>query len=232
MARAPMILTKVEITQIHKTLLQMLKQSEDWYLYHEHLEEINAPIYFHEFVERARAHGLKFLGEAQIRQMVPGNYPPEIEQVLQRLQGLPRVIAMGDFNFDLASPQYQLTTQSLDDAWVLASEGLAPAGVAVSSAGTQPSRVNPLAIRALDEVGIDIRSHTSKSVDGISPAGVDAVITLCAEEVCPVFLGKALRVHWGMPDPAAAAGSEEAKLQAFRNVRDELCRRLAIVFAQ
>jgi methyltransferase-like protein/SAM-dependent methyltransferase len=64
---------------------EMMKQSEDWYLYHEHLEEINVPIYFHEFVERARAHGLKFLGEAQIRQMVPGNYPAEVEQVLQRL---------------------------------------------------------------------------------------------------------------------------------------------------
>jgi arsenate reductase len=109
---------------------------------------------------------------------------------------------------------------------------LAPAGVTVSSAGSQPSRVNPLAIRALDEIGIDIRSHESKSVDRVSPAGVDAVITLCAEEVCPAFLGKALRIHWGMPDPAAAAGSEEARLQAFRDVRDELRRRLAAVFAR
>ena len=107
---------------------------------------------------------------------------------------------------------------------------LAPTGVTVSSAGSQPSRVNPLAIRALDEIGIDIRSHSSKGVDGISPAGVDAVITLCAEEVCPVFLGKAPRVHWGLPDPAGAGGSEEEQLQAFRNVRDELRRRLAVVF--
>jgi arsenate reductase len=107
---------------------------------------------------------------------------------------------------------------------------LAPPGVAVSSAGSQPSRVNPLAIRALDEIGLDIRSHVSKSVDGISPAGVDAVITLCAEEVCPVFLGKAHRVHWGLPDPAAAGGDEGQQLQAFRNVRDELRRRLAAVF--
>jgi arsenate reductase (thioredoxin) len=107
---------------------------------------------------------------------------------------------------------------------------LAPAGVTVSSAGSQPSRVNPLAIRALDEIGIDIRSHTSKLVDGISPAGVDAVITLCAEEVCPVFLGKAHRVHWGLPDPAGAGRTDEEQLQAFRNIRDELRRRLAIVF--
>jgi arsenate reductase len=108
---------------------------------------------------------------------------------------------------------------------------LAPAGVTVSSAGSQPSRVNPLAIRALDEIGIDIRSQVSKSVDGISPAGIDAVLTLCAEEVCPVFLGKADRVHWALPDPAAAGGTEEERLQAFRDVRDELRRRLAVVFA-
>jgi arsenate reductase len=108
---------------------------------------------------------------------------------------------------------------------------LAPAGVMVSSAGSQPSRVNPLAVRALDEIGIDIRSHTSKDVASISPEGIDAVITLCAEEVCPVFLGKAHRVHWGLPDPAGAGGTEEEQLQAFRNVRDELRRRLAVVFA-
>ena len=87
---------------------------------------------------------------------------------------------------------------------------LAPAGVTVSSAGSQPSRVNPLAIRALDEIGIDIRSHRSKSVESISPEGVEAVITLCAEEVCPVFLGKAQRVHWGLPD-SAGAGSDRRR---------------------
>ncbi len=107
---------------------------------------------------------------------------------------------------------------------------LAPPGVTVSSAGSQPSRVNPLAIRALDEIGIDIRSHTSKSIDGISPQGVDAVITLCAEEVCPVFLGKAHRVHWGITDPAGVEGSENERLERFRKVRDELRRRLGVVF--
>jgi arsenate reductase len=108
---------------------------------------------------------------------------------------------------------------------------LAPAGVTVSSAGSNPSRVNPLAIRVLDEIGIDIRGQRSKSVDTISPEGVEAVITLCAEEVCPVFLGKARRVHWGLPDPARAGGTEEEQLQAFRSIRDELRRRLAVVFA-
>ena len=108
---------------------------------------------------------------------------------------------------------------------------LAPAGVRISSAGSSPSRVNPLAIRALDEIGIDIRGQRSKSVDVIPPEGVEAVISLCAEEVCPVFLGKARRFHWGLPDPAGASGTEEERLQAFRNVRDELRRRLSILFA-
>jgi arsenate reductase (thioredoxin) len=109
---------------------------------------------------------------------------------------------------------------------------LAPEGVRISSAGSKPSRVNPLAIRALDELGIDIRSHVSKSVDDIAPDGVDAVVTLCAEEVCPVFLGKAHRLHWGLPDPAGAGSTETEQLQAFRDVRDELRRRLAVVFAR
>jgi arsenate reductase len=107
---------------------------------------------------------------------------------------------------------------------------LAPAGVTVSSAGSEPSKVNPLAIRALDEIGIDIRGHHSKSVETLSPEGVDAVITLCAAEVCPVFLGKAHRIHWGLPDPAGAGANDEEQLQAFRNVRDELRRRLSVVF--
>ncbi len=109
---------------------------------------------------------------------------------------------------------------------------LAPAGIRVSSAGSKPSRVTPLAIRALDEIGIDIRSHQSKSVDSIPPEGVEAVITLCAEEVCPLFLGKARRIHWGLPDPAGAGSNDEEQLEAFRRVRDELRHRLAIVFGR
>lgn len=108
---------------------------------------------------------------------------------------------------------------------------LAPPGVTVSSAGSKPSQVNPLAIRALDEIGLDIRGQRSKSVDSIAPDGVDAVITFCAEEVCPLFLGKAKRVHWGMPDPAGAGSTEEERLQAFRDVRDEIRRRFEVLFA-
>jgi arsenate reductase len=109
---------------------------------------------------------------------------------------------------------------------------LAPAGVKVSSAGSRPSKVNPLAIQALDEIGLDLRGHHSKSVETIPPDGVDVVITLCAEEECPVFLGKARRIHWGLPDPGGAGLSDEQKLQSFRDVRDELRRRLAAVFGR
>ncbi len=109
---------------------------------------------------------------------------------------------------------------------------LAPAGVTVSSAGSRPSRVSPLAIQALDELGIDLRGHSSKGVETISPEGVDVVITLCAEEECPVFLGRARRLHWGLPDPAGRGADEVAQLQSFREVRDELRRRLAVVFGR
>ena len=107
---------------------------------------------------------------------------------------------------------------------------LAPAGVTVSSAGSSPAFVRPQAIRVLKEIGIDISGHRSKSVDQIDAASVEAVVTLCAEEVCPVFLGRALQLHWGLPDPAKAPGDEEARLNAFRGVRDELFRRLKLMF--
>ncbi len=108
---------------------------------------------------------------------------------------------------------------------------LAPASMKISSAGSQPSRLNPIAVQALAEIGIDISRQHSKSVSEIPPSDVDAVVTLCAEEVCPVFLGKALQIHWGLPDPAVASGDERARLDAFRQVRDELRRRLSVVFA-
>ena len=109
---------------------------------------------------------------------------------------------------------------------------LAPAGVKISSAGSAPSRLNPLAIRALDEVGIDLRGQFSKGVETIPPDGVEVVITLCAEEECPLFLGRARRLHWGLPDPAGRGADEVAQLQSFREVRDELRRRLAVVFGR
>ena len=109
-------------------------------------------------------------------------------------------------------------------------EGLARqhfgSGVSVQSAGSSPSRVNPLAIRVMGEVGVDISGHESKSVDTIDPESIDTVVTLCAEEVCPAFLGLARRVHWPLPDPASATGSEEERLGRFRQVREEIARRL------
>jgi arsenate reductase (thioredoxin) len=107
---------------------------------------------------------------------------------------------------------------------------LAPPGVTVSSAGSEPAAVRPQAVAVLKEIGIDISGHRSKGLDAVDAASVDAVITLCAEEVCPAFLGKARRVHWGLPDPAAVAGTEETRLAAFRDVRDELGRRMKVLF--
>jgi arsenate reductase (thioredoxin) len=83
---------------------------------------------------------------------------------------------------------------------------------AVQSAGSQPSRVNPWAIEVMREVGIDISGHASKSVSGVDPVSVDMVITLCAEEVCPAFLGQARRLHWPIPDPASDDASPGAGL--------------------
>jgi arsenate reductase len=107
---------------------------------------------------------------------------------------------------------------------------LAPQGVRVSSAGSSPSYVHPQAVQALGEIGIDISGHRSKGLDSIDAGSVDAVIALCAEEVCPAFLGKAHRLHWELPDPAVVTGTGETRLDAFRSVRDELIRRLKVLF--
>ncbi len=94
----------------------------------------------------------------------------------------------------------------------------------VQSAGSQPSRVNPYAIEVMQEIGADLTTHTSKSVDTIDPAVVDTVITLCAEEVCPVFLGKARRLHWPIPDPASPDPTvpRDEMLRRFRAARDTI----------
>lgn len=108
---------------------------------------------------------------------------------------------------------------------------LAPDDVRISSAGSEPTSVRPEAVSVLREIGVDIADQRSKGVDEIE-GPVDAVITLCAEEVCPVWLGDAQRLHWGLPDPAAIQGSQEERLEAFRATRDELARRLAVLFGQ
>ena len=107
---------------------------------------------------------------------------------------------------------------------------LAPPGVTVSSAGSSPAFVRPQAIQVLMEIGIDISAHRSKAIEEVDSGSVDAVITLCAEEVCPLFLGDAVRLHWSLPDPAKSQGDDEARLNAFRATRDELHRRLKLLF--
>jgi arsenate reductase len=94
----------------------------------------------------------------------------------------------------------------------------------VESAGTKPSTVRPEAIAVMKEVGIDITSHRSKNVDKFAGQEFDYVLTVCdnAKETCPVFFGKATRLHYSFDDPAAVEGTDEKRLAEFRRVRDEL----------
>lgn len=96
--------------------------------------------------------------------------------------------------------------------------------IPVMSAGSEPSHVNPYAIEVMRELGVDLSTHHSKSVQTIDPEQVSTVITLCAEEVCPVFLGKAKRLHWPIPDPASKDPSipREEMLGRFRTARDTI----------
>jgi arsenate reductase len=98
----------------------------------------------------------------------------------------------------------------------------------VSSAGSQPSKVNPYAIEAMNEVGIDINGHRSKSVDDVDVTGIDLVITLCAEEVCPVLPGTVRRLHWPIADPATIDSTvpPEKLRRRFRTAREELRKRI------
>ncbi len=101
--------------------------------------------------------------------------------------------------------------------------------VRVQSAGTQPSHVNPYAIAVMAERGVDMSGQHSKAVSTIDPATVDLVVTLCAEEVCPLFLGAAARLHWPIDDPASGDPSiaREGFLARFRRAADEIDARLA-----
>jgi arsenate reductase (thioredoxin) len=94
----------------------------------------------------------------------------------------------------------------------------------VESAGTKPSRVRPEAIAVMKELGIDISGHRSKSVDEFRDQSFDYVLTVCdnANESCPIYPGHTNRLHHSFEDPAAAEGSEEQRLSAFRTVRDQI----------
>jgi arsenate reductase (thioredoxin) len=92
------------------------------------------------------------------------------------------------------------------------------------SAGTEATHVRPLAIRAMDEIGVDISGQESKTLDRYLEEPFDYVITVCddANEACPFFPGASNRLHWSFEDPSRAEGSEEERLAVFRSVRDRI----------
>ena len=95
----------------------------------------------------------------------------------------------------------------------------------VASAGSNPAGfVHPLALRVMQEIGIDLSKHHSKHLDEFLDRPVETVITVCgkADQVCPMFPGQVHRYHWGFDDPAHATGTEEEQLAVFRRVRDEI----------
>jgi arsenate reductase (thioredoxin) len=98
----------------------------------------------------------------------------------------------------------------------------------VASAGTEETHVNPLAIHAMSEVGINLIGHRSKTLDRFLDTPWDYVITVCdsANERCPIFPRSAKRLHWSFADPSQATGSEEERRQVFRRVRDEIGMRI------
>jgi arsenate reductase len=108
----------------------------------------------------------------------------------------------------------------------------APSGVLVWSAGNEPRTVHPLAVQVMQEVGIDLGDHRSKTVDEVPWREADTVVTLCgeAEAACPAVAGNVRRVHWSLPDPAAAP--EATRLEAFRRARDEIRWRVSSLWPQ
>ena len=108
---------------------------------------------------------------------------------------------------------------------------LLPSSFEIQSAGSRPSKVNPLAIEVMKEVGVDASRQFSKSTDDLSPgflATLDYVVTLCAEEVCPILVSKAKKLHWPLPDPAGHEElSSDERLRLFRSTRDAIKSRIA-----
>jgi arsenate reductase len=98
----------------------------------------------------------------------------------------------------------------------------------VMSAGSNPTHLNPYAIDVMSELGIDISDQRAKSADEIELAGIDLVVTLCAEEVCPAIPGHAKRLHWPIPDPASTdpAFTPDQMIARFRSARDQIKTRL------
>jgi len=101
---------------------------------------------------------------------------------------------------------------------------MAPAGYRFVSAGSDPGELNPLAVQVLAEQRVDISQHRAKGLAGIALDQVDTIVTLCAEEVCPIVPGNVRRLHWPLADPK--------DIESFRTVRDELRRRLPALWDQ
>jgi len=116
-------------------------------------------------------------------------------------------------------------------------EGLAReifgASIRIQSAGSGPSQLNPLAVTAMAEIGVDISAQTAKLVETIDPGTLDTVVTLCAEAACPVFFGNVSRLHWPIADPAGGDPglTQEQKMERFRVARDQIRQRLAVLDA-
>ncbi len=105
--------------------------------------------------------------------------------------------------------------------------------VEVVSAGSRPSQLNPLAVEAMGELDIDISAQRSKSVDALDAARFDLVVTLCADEVCPILPGQVQRLHWPIADPAGVDPviERDKALAAFRTARDQIEQRLRVLKA-
>ena len=101
----------------------------------------------------------------------------------------------------------------------------------VASAGSAPSRVHPHAIEVMAEIGIDISDHASTSIEDLDPAGIDLIVTLCAEEVCPILPGRVRRLHWPIVDPASndPGLTADDMRQRFRIARDQIRARIEVL---
>jgi arsenate reductase len=105
--------------------------------------------------------------------------------------------------------------------------------VEVASAGTEATRVHPLALREMAERGLDISGQRSKPMDELVGERFDYVVTVCdnARESCPIFPGDPERIHWSIPDPAAVEGAEKQRRAAFKRAADELTTRIRYLLA-
>ena len=102
------------------------------------------------------------------------------------------------------------------------------------SAGIKPVPIQPLAIKVMTEIRIDISNQRSKSIDEFRNLDFDFVITVCdsAKALCPVFLRGVRQIHWSLIDPAEAKGTEEERLLVFRNVRDQIIEKIKEQFVK